>query len=241
MKNFVFFAAIFFVFVFAVLGFAFFGGCKVRVEGSDGEAIGFQVSGIDESTGVNNAAAESSEKPSAVAEAEAELAKAEWRLASATSDGEQKVWQDRWQRARVQLDTARAEAASAAKPATSSSPGQSATTVAARDARGSWPYFDWHQKSIFWCLILVGSWLLGVLLLRDANEIWGAAFPLVVGLAGAAFLATSPDGGSYPVRLMFAGVSASLAALALYRPGPELLGLRIAGGLAALFIFYTLI
>lgn len=226
MKNFVFFTAVFFVFSFV--------GCETR--GCYVPGIRVEVSAVEEGANSPSAAVETS---SAVAQAEAELAKAEWRLASATSEGERKVWQDRWQRARVQLDTARAEAASAAKPAMTT--GQPAVTPKARDAPGSWPWWDWRQKSIFWCLVLVFSWLAGVLILRDANEIWGAAFPLVFGLAGAAFLATSPDEGGYPVRLLFAGVSGSLAALALYRPGPEFLGIRVLGGLGFVFLFYTLI
>lgn len=226
-----------FVFCFVAVFFAFVSGCEIR--GCYVPGVKVEMSAVEEAPETSPAAVENS---SVVAEAEAELRHCEWRLASATSDGERAVWHDRWQRARVQLDTARREATSAAKPATPVSPsGQSAAAPEARGAPGSWPYFDWHQKSIFWCMILVGSWLLGVLLLRDANEEWAAAFPLVVGLVGAAFLATSPDGGSYPVRLLFAGASAAIAALALYRPGPELLVLRVLGGLGFIFLFYTLI
>lgn len=214
--------------------FVFFQGCQTR--GCTVPSVKVEISAV-EADGTAEVKAGAIET-SAAAAAEEALRYAQEALTEARDEAARAYWRERWHYAYRSLANARAEAVSAAK---APPPPVPATTVEARDAPGSWPFFDWHQKSIFWCLILVFSWLAGVLILRDANENWAAAFPLVAGLAGAAFLATTPDGGGYPVRLLFAGASAALAALALYRPGPELLWLRILGGVAALFFFYSLI
>lgn len=170
------------------------------------------------------------------------LATADQNYSSASSDSEREVWARAAQTRAAEV--VRLEGVVTTPPTSASAvptaPVQGAVTKNELD----WFYWSgWGDtKSPLWALVLILSFFAAVLLLRDANEEWAAATPVVVALVGAVFAALTP-GSQYAGRLIAAGVLLAIGAWliqsTLRGAGGALI--RIPLGILMLLLFYGLV